>query len=127
MIILLQSVTNQFRRLIWLISYCKKKKVIFLQSMTSCYYKVRQVLQSVTVITKWDVTEAITKSISQFVICCSNLYLISATDHPLGFHKVRGASCVQLVYGNHMTDVFENLPYVQFWWTNYAIIEKCCL
>ena len=24
--------------------------------MTGCYYKVRQLLQSVTVITKWDVT-----------------------------------------------------------------------
>ena len=31
-------------------------KVILLQSVTDCYYKVRQVLQSVTVVTKWDVT-----------------------------------------------------------------------
>ena len=31
-------------------------KVILLQSVTNCYYKVCQVLQSVTVITKWDVT-----------------------------------------------------------------------
>ena len=27
------------------------------QSVTDCYYKVCQLLQSVTVITKWDVTE----------------------------------------------------------------------
>ena len=27
-----------------------------LQSVTGCYYKVRQLLQSATVTTKWDVT-----------------------------------------------------------------------
>ena len=69
MIILLQSVTTQFRRLFWHISYCKKQKSNFitkcdrllLQSasgITKCdkvYYKVRQVLQSVIkFITKYD-------------------------------------------------------------------------
>ena len=34
----------------------KCNKIILLQSVIGCYYKVRQVLQSVTVITKWDVT-----------------------------------------------------------------------
>ena len=34
----------------------KSNKVILLQSVKGCYYEVRQVLQSVTVITKWDVT-----------------------------------------------------------------------
>ena len=34
--------------------YYKVRQV--LQSVTSCYYKVRQVLQSGTVITKWVVT-----------------------------------------------------------------------
>ena len=34
----------------------KCDKVISLQSVADCYYKVRQVLQSVTVVTKWDVT-----------------------------------------------------------------------
>ena len=48
MIILLQSVTTQFRRFFWHISYCKSSKVILLQSVTSCYYKMRQVLQSAT-------------------------------------------------------------------------------
>ena len=76
--------TTQFQRLFWHISYCKKQQGNFitkcdrllLQSVsgitkcdrlllqstsgiTKCdrlYYKVRQVLQSVTVITKWDVT-----------------------------------------------------------------------
>ena len=70
MIILLQSVTIQFRRLFWHISYYKMRQSNFitkcdrllLQSVsgiTKCdrlYYKVRQVLQNVTVITKWDVT-----------------------------------------------------------------------
>ena len=84
MIILLQSVTVQFRRLFWHISYYKVHQINFiikcdklllqnasgiakcdrllLQSasgVTKCdrvYYKVRQVLQSATVITKWDVT-----------------------------------------------------------------------
>ena len=70
MIILLQSVTIQFRRLFWHILYYKVRQSNFitkcdrllLQSasgITKCdrlYYKVRQVLQSVTVVTKWDVT-----------------------------------------------------------------------
>ena len=70
MIILLQSVTIQFRRLYWHISYYKMRQSNFitkcdkllLQSasgITKCdrlYYKVRQVLQSAAVITKWDVT-----------------------------------------------------------------------
>ena len=71
MIILLQSVTIQFRRLFWHISYYKVRQSNFitkcdrllLQSasgITKCdrlYYKVRQVLQGATVITKWDVTQ----------------------------------------------------------------------
>ena len=84
MIILLQSVTIQFRRLFWDILYYKvrqsnfitkcdrlllqsasgitKRGRLLLQSksgITKCgrlYYKVRQVLQSVTAITKWDLT-----------------------------------------------------------------------
>ena len=49
MIILLQSVAIQFCRFFLHILYYK---VLLLQSVTDCYYKVRQVLQSVTVITK---------------------------------------------------------------------------
>ena len=84
MIILLQSVTIQIRRIFWHISYYKvpqrnfitkcdrlllkvasgitKCDRLLLQSasgITKCdriYYKVRQVLQSATVITKWGVT-----------------------------------------------------------------------
>ena len=84
MIILLQSVKIQFRWSFWHISYYKVRQSNFitkcdklllqrasgitkcdrllLQSasdITKCdrlYYKVRQVLQSATVITKWDVT-----------------------------------------------------------------------
>ena len=48
MIILLQSVTTQFRRLFGHISYCKKQQSNLLQNVTDCYYKVCQVLQSVT-------------------------------------------------------------------------------
>ena len=38
----------------------RQKTVItkLLKSVTEVYYKVRQVLQSATVITKWDVTQA---------------------------------------------------------------------
>ena len=39
-------------------------KVILLQSVADCYYKVRQVLQSATVITKWDVTVVVPTLIS---------------------------------------------------------------
>ena len=48
MIILLQSVTIQFRRLFDIFRITKCRKVILLQGVTGCYYKVRQVLQSVT-------------------------------------------------------------------------------
>ena len=62
MIILLQSVTIQFRRLFWHISYYKVRQSNFitkcdrlllqvrqvLKSVTDCYYKVDQVLQTVT-------------------------------------------------------------------------------
>ena len=48
MIILLQSVTIQFRRLFWYIRITKCDKAILLQSATGCYYKVSQLLQSVT-------------------------------------------------------------------------------
>ena len=70
MIILLQSVTIQFCRLFWHILYYKVRQSNFItkcdrlllqsaSAITKCdrlYYKVRQVLQSVTVVTKWDVT-----------------------------------------------------------------------
>ena len=70
MIILLQSVTIQIRRLFWHISYYKVRQSNFItkcdrlllqnaSGITKCdriYYKVRQVLQSATVITKRDVT-----------------------------------------------------------------------
>ena len=84
MIILLQSVTIEFRRLFWHISYYKVRQSNFItkfdrlliqsaSGITKCdrlllqsasgttkcdrlYYKVTQVLQSATVITKWYVT-----------------------------------------------------------------------
>ena len=73
MIILLQSLTIQFRRLFRHIFYYKWRQGNFitkcyrllLQStsgITKCdrlYYKVRQILQSVTVITNWGVTTCI--------------------------------------------------------------------
>ena len=48
MIILLQSVAIQFRRLFDIFRNTKCDIVILLQNVTDCYYKVRQVLQSVT-------------------------------------------------------------------------------
>ena len=48
MIILLQSVTTQFRRLFDIFRIAKSNKVILLQNVIGCYYKVRQVLQSAT-------------------------------------------------------------------------------
>ena len=56
MIILLQSVTIQIRRLFWHISYYKVRQSNFITKCDRIYYKVRQVVQSATVITKWDVT-----------------------------------------------------------------------
>ena len=55
MIILLQSGTIQFRRFFLHISYYKVRQLIFLQSVTECYYKVWQtLLQSASDITKCD-------------------------------------------------------------------------
>ena len=84
MIILLQSVATQFYMLFWHVSYCNVQQNNFItkcdsslsqsaSGITKCdrlllqsasgiikcdrlYCKVRQVLQSMTVITKWDVT-----------------------------------------------------------------------
>ena len=70
MIILLQIVIIQVRRLFWHIQYCKVRQSNFiakcdrllLQSVSviiKCdrlYYKIRQVLESTTDMTKWDVT-----------------------------------------------------------------------
>ena len=47
MIILLQSVTIQFRRLFWHTSYYKVRQSNFITKCDRLYYKVRQVLQSV--------------------------------------------------------------------------------
>ena len=99
MIILLQYVTIQIRRLFWQISYYKVQQSNFItkcdrlllqsvSSITKCdklllqsasgitkcdrlYYKARQVLQSVTIITKWDVTEQlqIQATETSFCIC----------------------------------------------------------
>ena len=53
MVILLQTVTTQFRMFFYIFCIAKCNKVILLQSATGCYYKVCQVLQIVTdVITK---------------------------------------------------------------------------
>ena len=52
MIILLQSVTIQFRRLFWYILYYKVRQGDFIAKCGRLYYKVRQVLQNVTVIKK---------------------------------------------------------------------------
>ena len=62
MIILLQSMTVQFRRLFWHISYYKVRQSNLLQTVKDCYYKACQVLpkcdrlllQSVSSITKCD-------------------------------------------------------------------------
>ena len=48
MVILLQSITAQFRRLFNIFLFAKSNKVILLKSVTDCYYKVCQVLQIVT-------------------------------------------------------------------------------
>ena len=48
MIILLQSVTIQFRSFFDIFRITKVGKVILLQSLTDCYCKVRRVLQSMT-------------------------------------------------------------------------------
>ena len=98
MIILLQSATIQIRMLFWHISYYKVRQGNFitkcgrllLQSVsdisncdrlllqnvsgiTKCdrlYYKVRQVLQSATDITKWDVTLWFWRYVYQEVVLC---------------------------------------------------------
>ena len=97
MIILLQFVTIQIRRLFWHISYYKVQQSNFITkcdrlllksvwSITKCeklllqsasgitkcdrlYYKARQVLQSVTIITKSDVTEQLQSHATETSFC----------------------------------------------------------
>ena len=79
MIILFQSVTTQCRRLFWHISYFKVRyKVILLWSMTGCYksiikcsilyYRRVRKLNSVTVVTKWDVTHGLVYFFFQLIL-----------------------------------------------------------
>ena len=104
MIILLQSVTTQFRRLFDIFRIAKSNKVILLQNVIGCYYKVRQIvitkcvrykkvwqtlLQSVSVIAKcdsyfkWDVTNVeITRKLIRIyleMIFWTNCYQKSST------------------------------------------------
>ena len=48
MILLLQSVTTPFCTFFEIFRIVKSSKVILIQSVTSCYYKLFQVLQNVT-------------------------------------------------------------------------------
>ena len=82
MIILLQSVKTDFRRLFWQISYdkvqqnnfiikCDKLWLRSVSDITKCsrlYYKMCQVLQSVTVVTDWDIITG------GFILICSLKY-----------------------------------------------------
>ena len=49
-----------------------------LQSVTDCYYKVFQVLQSATVITKWDVTKDNILEFKQYIKPDKMWYVIYA-------------------------------------------------
>ena len=75
MIILLQSVTIQFRRIFDIFCITKCGKVILLQSVIDCYYKGRQVLQSVTNYyykvrqVLQSVTDLITKYVRYYKVC----------------------------------------------------------
>ena len=77
MLILLQSVTIQFCTLFWNILYYKLRQSNFItncdrllfQSVTDYYYKVRQVLQSVTVVAKWDVTNSANQCLNPKYSC----------------------------------------------------------
>ena len=91
MIILLQSVTIQFHRLFLHISYYKVRQSA--SSITKCdrlYYKVHQVLQSATVITKWDVT----KDVICVVFCVSGAILVMLSIWVL---SVKECPCVCLI------------------------------
>ena len=56
-------------------------KVILLQSVAECYYKVRQVLQSMTVITKWDVTRGTHKYLKSENVC--NIWRAKSYSHSI--------------------------------------------
>ena len=56
-VILLQNVTIQICSLFWHTSYYKVRQSNFITNCDRLYYNVCQVLQSATVITRWDITE----------------------------------------------------------------------
>ena len=74
MIILLQSVTIQFRRLFDIFRITKCDKVILLQSVTDCYYKVRQVLESVT--DCYCKVRQVLQSVTDFITKCVRYYKV---------------------------------------------------
>ena len=73
MIILLQSVTTRFRRLFDIFRIAKCNKVTLLQSST-CYYKVRQVLQSVT--DCYYKVRQVLQSVTDFITKCVRYYKV---------------------------------------------------
>ena len=71
MIILLQNVTIQFCRLFDIFCITKCSKVILLQSVIDCYYKVCQVLQGVTDC-YYKVCQVL-QSVTDFITKCSGI------------------------------------------------------
>ena len=144
----------QFPRLFWHISYYKVRQSNFitkcdrllLQSasgITKCdrlYYKVRQVLQSVTVITKWGVTDILfwKLNIKHWVLRKTEIKLLKTSeDTPLLFYAVHflsvGGNCptvsIAFVYfGINLVEKIELLLYLDlalsgsYFWENFSKI-----
>ena len=151
MIILLQNVTTQFRRLFWHISSCKVQKSNFItkcnrlllkseSGITKCgrfllqsapgiakcgtlYYKVLQVLQSVTVITKWDVTMCILELNKVFMYNFHYHYIKNKYGNK---SKLLFTDTDSLMYEIKTADVYEdfNSDKEMFDFTNYSTKSK---
>ena len=140
----------QFPRLFWHISYYKVRQSNFitkcyrllLQSasgITKCdrlYYKVRQVLQSVTVITKWGVTDILfwKLNIKHWVLRKTEIKLLKTSeDTPLLFYAVHFLSVggnfptvsIAFVYfGINLVEKIELLLYLRFGLKWFLLLRK---
>ena len=114
----------------------KCDKVILLQSVTDCYYKVRQVLQSVTVITKWGVTDILfwKLNIKHWVLRKTEIKLLKTSeDTPLLFYAVHFLSVggnfptvsIAFVYfGINLVEKIELLLYLRFGLKWFLLLRK---
>ena len=115
-------------------------KIILLQSVTDCYYKVRHLLQRMTVITKWDVTNYMYLKSTCFLYPILILFSeknhkkqaqMFCQNHSIALHTVQIFR--NFILRNHCTwtekisDCLTGLTFMIYWTWTPEILELPCL